>query len=83
MHQETVANHIPDVKQMVYHIGEYMNDFTKDELKDLLSVINESITVGTQPECIHILRDKIQSMIYDYDAQVIQAWHCEKCGHVQ
>lgn len=43
-----------------------MNYFTKDELKDLLSVLNESIAEGTQPECVHFLRDKIQSMLDNY-----------------
>lgn len=43
-----------------------MNDFTKDELIEILLVFNESIVSSTQPESTHVLRDKIQLMVDKY-----------------
>ncbi len=62
-----------------------MNDFTKEELETMRNGIFSSMgssSLWRIPEN-DLLVDKIQSMINDYDAQVIEAWHCEKCGHVQ
>lgn len=43
-----------------------MNDFTKEELIDTLLIFNECIAESTQPASIHVLKDKIQTMIYNY-----------------
>ncbi len=63
-----------------------MSDFTKEELKiihlDICVYLNKSTFLN--PPQHHIdLRDKVSDMIDLYDAQVIEVWHCEKCGHVQ
>lgn len=61
-----------------------MNDFTKEELKIIRMLINSTDEkVLTKSEEIIIVQSKIQSMIDNFDAQVIEVWHCEKCGHVQ
>ncbi len=60
-----------------------MSDFTKEELieiywkfeyyfDDLDGLVEESP-----------LMKKIQDIIDNYDAKVVEVWHCEKCGHVQ
>lgn len=60
-----------------------MNEFTKDELILIEEFFLEQEEVPDMPY-IHLdLLRKIQSMIDNYDAKVIKAWHCEKCGHVQ
>ncbi len=43
-----------------------MNDFTLQELIDLLIIIKESIDNSTQPESIFLIADKIESMIDNY-----------------
>lgn len=43
-----------------------MNDFTKEELVNLLSALCELLNEITQPPCIHELMDKIKSMIDSY-----------------
>jgi predicted methyltransferase len=63
-----------------------MNDFTKEELEiihlDICVYLNKSKLL--KPPQHHIdLKDKVREMIDNYDAKVISAWHCEKCGHVQ
>ena len=50
-----------------------MNEFTKEELEQIQACGHYSME----------LRNKIQDIIDGYDAEVIEAWHCEKCGHVQ
>ena len=64
-----------------------MNDFTKEELQKLLdwcvSRASRINTVDFEREGSGRLFDKIQSTIDNYDCQVINVWHCEKCGHVQ
>lgn len=60
-----------------------MNDFTKEELEELLRgyVYHQHNTRHNWPSID--LSKKIEDMINTYDAKVINAWHCEKCGHVQ
>ena len=62
-----------------------MNDFTKEELQNLLSCVkhNKAYHLNHMEIIYPILMNKIQSMIDDYDIPVIEVWHCEKCGHVQ
>lgn len=63
-----------------------MNDFTLDELsKEDLIKVKEAIEYSYRnlAPFDSPLLNKIQSMIDNYDAKVIHAWHCEKCGHVQ
>lgn len=58
-----------------------MNDFTKKELYLLSQAMNalySNLNVNDSD-----LYKKIQSMINNYDAKIVEAWHCEKCGHVQ
>ena len=43
-----------------------MNDFTQEELSNLLSALNELILEITQPPCIHEIMIKIESMIDNY-----------------
>ena len=54
-----------------------MNDFTKEELQ-FIAIALERFSVK-EPG----LEKQIQSMIDNYHCQIIKAWHCEKCGHVQ
>lgn len=55
-----------------------MNDFSKEELCKLMRAI-----LWVDHDHDKQLANKIQSMMDNYDAKVIKAWHCEKCGHVQ
>lgn len=59
-----------------------MNEFTKEEL---VSMGRALVAYYCDPRntCDDELVTKIQSMINNYDAKVVEAWHCEKCGHVQ
>ncbi len=59
-----------------------MNDFTKKELQYLLEMV-DSILIANRSVNSDELQEKIQSMVDNYDYQVIKVWHCEKCGHVQ
>lgn len=64
-----------------------MNDFTKSEILILhLALIRDMIQferiLKTSPSVLE-LRDKLESMIDNYDAKVTEAWHCEKCGYMQ
>jgi hypothetical protein len=64
-----------------------MNEFTQDELiklKNGLEYLPNSVSISSDywNECQKII-NKINFIIDNYDAQVIDAWHCEKCGHVQ
>lgn len=43
-----------------------MNDFTKEELKEMLLVFNELFAESSQPESTHKLKIKIESMIENY-----------------
>ena len=43
-----------------------MNDFTKDELKQICQFFNIAIEDFQEPESTYDLRDKIQSMIDNY-----------------
>ena len=60
-----------------------MNDFTKEELEELLDNIDQSlITVGEQAE---IILSKLQSMIDNYCEHEIEVDYspyglCKKCG---
>lgn len=64
-----------------------MNDFTKEELEDIHLVYRTFCNDdGVQRKITNLengILSKLKSMIDNYDAQVIQVWHCEKCGHVQ
>lgn len=60
-----------------------MNDLSKKELELICQFFNIAIEDYQEPNSTYELRDKIQSMIDNYDAKVINVWHCEKCGHVQ
>lgn len=62
-----------------------MNDFTKEELQHLRACISCTIVTGYAPdaEVLQLMRNKINSLIDNYDAEAIEAGHCEKCGHVQ
>ena len=64
-----------------------MNDFTQEELVLLACwSANRFNQVGkdqAKNEGTISLSHKIQDMIINYDAKVIDVWHCEKCGHVQ
>ena len=62
-----------------------MNDFTKEELKEINRCLKYMINGGTTPysSLTMALNKKLQSLIDNYDVQVIKCWHCEKCGHVQ
>jgi len=51
-----------------------MRDFTREELYDLLIILDESIINFTQPPSIHLLRDLVQSKITVKHAQ-------EACDH--
>ncbi len=54
-----------------------MNDFTKEELKDMFTVISENYSGKELDE----LLDKIQSMIDKYcEHQWINGTYCEKCN---
>ena len=55
-----------------------MNDFTKEELINIYDAL-----MNTEIEVFEDLPNKVSDMIDIYEAQVIHAWHCEKCGHVQ
>lgn len=56
-----------------------MNDFTIEELEQLIWLAkNIPYRMSDYP-----IFEKIQSMIDNYDVKTIEAWHCEKCGHVQ
>lgn len=57
-------------------------DFTKEELGEIFWII-EGCTMDYIGKENNVLINKIQSMIDNYDANVIDAWQCEKCGHVQ
>lgn len=59
-----------------------MNDFTKEELQQICQFFNIAIEDFQEPESTYRLRDKVQSMIDNYDVEVI-LWRCEKCGHAQ
>lgn len=59
-----------------------MNDFTKQELERILEGITWWLDGDTALYC-ETLINKLQSMIDLYDTNVVQVWHCEKCGHVQ
>ena len=43
-----------------------MNDFTKEELKELSIVLNEYLNEFTSPESTHQLKNKIIDMIENY-----------------
>lgn len=58
--------------------NEKMNDFTKDELINIF----ESL-MDTELPVYEDLPSKVSHMIDYYESQLIQVWHCEKCGHVQ
>jgi hypothetical protein len=60
-----------------------MNDFTKHELEVLRNDTLIAIKFDDESPVRLLLVNKIQSLIDNYDAQVIPVWHCEKCGHVQ
>lgn len=60
-----------------------MNDFTKEELEEIAFNLGEIRTWSDTLENSWPVLDKIQYMIDNYDAKVIEVWHCEKCGHVQ
>lgn len=63
-----------------------MNDFSKNELKDLKGLVESYLMhVGMDDyPCDHInLKQKLTNLIELYDAKTIKVWHCEKCGHVQ
>lgn len=63
-----------------------MNDFTKEELQIIhldMTIYAEKTHLLKESPSHKALRDKIQSMIDNYDAKVIEVWHCEKCGNVQ
>lgn len=60
-----------------------MNDFTKEELMNINDAILYSALLVSREKILLTIREKIQSMIDNYDAKVIQIWHCEKCGHIQ
>lgn len=60
-----------------------MNDFTKEDLKDLLKCISIVVIDFGTSNILEQLKKKIESMIDNYDAKIIESWHCEKCGHVQ
>jgi len=62
-----------------------MNDFTPDELEEILGWATV-YCIGASDLSYRVskaLIDKIQFMINNYDAKVIEVWHCEKCGHLQ
>jgi hypothetical protein len=67
-----------------------MNEFTKEELNLLFDAISDCIdSLYTENHSCNIyeftnsIKSKLKFLIDNYDAQVIEAWHCEKCGHVQ
>ena len=60
-----------------------MNDFTKQELEVLKNDTLIAIKFDNESPIRLLLVSKLQSMINLYDAQVIEVWHCEKCGHIQ
>lgn len=62
--------------------GDSMNDFTKEELERILEGVSWWLD-GDDSLYSEELIDKIETMIETYEAKVIEAWHCEKCGHVQ
>jgi hypothetical protein len=47
-----------------------MNDFTKEELKLIHGSLEANIRIYMEPDCIYILRDKLQSMIDSYREEV-------------
>jgi hypothetical protein len=59
-----------------------VNDFTKKELKKFLSLIRGESRKLSIEQSFELV-SKLQFLINNYDAKVIEAWHCEKCGHVQ
>lgn len=58
-----------------------LNEFTKEELQYFLMTMKPFHFLWKHDPLA--LENKLQSMIDIYDAKVIEAWHCEKCGHVQ
>lgn len=68
---------------MTFQKGLEMNDFKKEELQRICEFFNAAIQDYQEPDGTYHLRDKIQTIINNYDAKVVPAWHCEKCGHVQ
>lgn len=62
-----------------------MNYFNKEELQEIHRCLKYMVKGGTTPysNLTMELKNKLQFMMDKYDAQVIEAWHCEKCGHVQ
>lgn len=63
-----------------------MNDFTKEELEKICQFFNNAIEDFHEPDSTYALRDKIQSMIYNYceheNTENIGGWvsRCVKCG---
>lgn len=55
-----------------------MNEFTKEELEDIYSAV-----MNTDIAMLVNLPQKIQYLIDNHDAKLINYWYCEKCGHVQ
>lgn len=61
-----------------------MNDFTSYELHTLLwAIFYVRKRTNNCGDTMRSLRTKIQQMIELYDCKVIEAWQCEKCGHIQ
>lgn len=60
-----------------------MNDFTKEDLSILFKCVRISEMEFGECKEIDKMKIKLQFMIDNYDAKIIEAWHCEKCGHVQ
>ena len=59
-----------------------MSRFTKEELRIIKNNLNWS-EYHLQNEKLNEISKQLQSMIDLYDTETIEAWHCEKCGHVQ
>ncbi len=58
-----------------------MNDFTKEELKELNNGLGWAISEGGDCNLTHLLRDKLQNMIDNYcEHEWINATYCEKCN---
>lgn len=66
-----------------------MNEFTREELLVIwhdVGILNDEARTSYEhasSEFIINLRNKLQSMIDNYDARGIEVWRCEKCGHGQ
>lgn len=60
-----------------------MNVFTKEELEFILDGTRYWSNQNITSPWVFEFKEKVESLIDNCDAKIINVWHCEKCGHVQ